>query len=115
MEIARLIERIQQKIAEVESLYQRQSGGASFCQVQRDGRVTGGLKYEEGRMVALHFARRALQQRGEAGLADIEEEEQTWLKALADLQAKPSLPMLWLAYRQGGVDAFHWLREQFGE
>lgn len=115
MDVARLIERIQQKIAEVESSYQQRSGGASMCQVQRDGRVTGGLKYEEGRMVALHFARRALQQRGETGFSDIEEEGQTWEKALADLQAKTPSSMLWLAYRQGGVDAFHWIREQIRE
>lgn len=53
---------LEQKIIDVERAYQTQAGGASFCQLQKDGRVTGGAKYEEGRLVALHTARRLLRE-----------------------------------------------------
>lgn len=111
MESLRLIECIRQKMAEVEAIYLRQSAGSSFCQIQKDGRVSGGLKYEEGRLVALHWVLRRLQQQGDPGLAEIAVERDQWLKALSDLQAKSPVPILWVAYRQGGVDALNWVME----
>jgi hypothetical protein len=111
VESAHLVEYIRQKMAEVEASYRRQSAGSSFCQIQKDGRVSGGLKYEEGRLVALQWVLRTLQKQGDAGFSVIAAERDYWLKALADVQAKSPPPILWVAYRQGGVDALTWVVE----
>ncbi|MBP1468959.1 hypothetical protein EYB53_024840 [Candidatus Chloroploca sp. M-50] len=80
------------------------TGGANVCQLQRDGRVTGGVKYDEGWLVALVTLRRSLRTEAEDAQV-VAEQRATWQAALAEQQQRipPSLP--WLAYRQGGVDA----------
>ncbi|NCC36874.1 MAG: hypothetical protein EOM24_33410, partial [Chloroflexia bacterium] len=82
----------------------RATGGANVCQLQRDGRVTGGVKYDEGWLVALVTLRRSLRTEAEDAQV-VAEQLATWQAALAEQQQRtpPSLP--WLAYRQGGVDA----------
>lgn len=86
------------------------TGGQNVCRLDREGRATGGVKYDEGRLVALRAARRLLRSVEPAQAA-------TSLRRLhaqwrADLQAhqrheRPALP--WLAYTQGGVDALEQL------
>lgn len=83
-----------------------QLGSATLCRIHTDGRVTGGAKYAEGRLVALADLQRRL--RGtEAGnpVAVWASELRRWADDLERLRAqdRPALP--WLAYRQGGVDA----------
>ena len=82
-----------------------QLGGATLCQIHTDGRVTGGAKYAEGRLVALADLQRRLRGADIEPLAVAHEELARWTADLERLRAqeRPSLP--WLAYRQGGVDA----------
>lgn len=99
-------------LAQVEQSFRSQAGGASFCQLQKDGRVTGGVKYDEGRLVALHWARRIIAAGGQDGIESCGEaiaaERKTWEAALDAVCAKEPPPMAWIAYRQGGVDALTW-------
>jgi len=110
-----ILEEIEYKIAEVERSYQAQAGKASFCQLQKDGRVTGGVKYDEGWLVALFAARRALKDRlslrEDACQAAIAVELADWREALTAQQVKEPPPIPWIAYRQGGVDALAWVSE----
>ena len=88
-------------------------GDATMCRIHRDGRVTDGAKYAEGRLVALADLERRL--RGSAP-ADFEalarSELQMWNEELARHRALPAPSLPWLAYRQGGCDA---LAEVIGE
>lgn len=104
-----ILEKIAQAIAQAERSTMGLTGGQAVCQLHKDGRVTGGVKYYEGRLVALYSIRRSM-----AGLTDvewarageaIENERATW-QELIDRHRRaerPSPP--WLAYGQGGLDA----------
>ncbi|MGB9631991.1 MAG: hypothetical protein ACPL8I_01560 [Chloroflexaceae bacterium] len=102
-ELARLIE---QRIAVAEHSLTDQTGGTNVCQLQQDGRVTGGMKYDEGRLVALSALRRRLR---EAGGGDprpiVAQDLATWQEALEAQQARERPAIQWVAYNQGGVDA----------
>ncbi len=116
-----ILDSIDKEIAEVTQSFQAQAGGASLCQLQKDGRVTGGVKYDEGRLVALNAARRLLSnrmpdQRNEgqeraAGIEAITAEQRTWLSRLAAQKAKERPAIAWIAYYQGGSDALVWVLE----
>lgn len=111
----KIVDQIDARLKAVEGSFQARSSGASFCQLQKDGRVTGGAKYDEGWMVALMAARRLVQAcpagDREARAGALQAEQNTWARALAVQQAKerPSLP--WTAYYQGGADALAWVLE----
>jgi hypothetical protein len=87
-----------------------QTAGTTVCRLQQDGRVTGGMKYDEGRLVTLSAARRRLRSMGDTPActdyrADLERELAVWRAALRAQQERPRPAVTWLAYRQGGVDA----------
>lgn len=104
-----LLQRLDAAIAAVQASLARQMGDATACQLHKDGRVTGGLKYDEGRLVALSNLRRSLRRQTfptQTALEAVLAEERTeWQELLARHQGavKPSLP--WVAYAQGGLDA----------
>lgn len=105
----RILEWLDQEIARAERDFARHAGNQSACQLHKDGRVTGGMKYDEGRLVALTAVRR-IARKGDAWtpaeLAEaLESEQKKWQRALRTYQsaAHPSMP--WVAYNQGGVDA----------
>lgn len=79
-------------------------GEQSMCSVHRDGRVTGGLKYQEGRLTAVAEAIRVAR-----GSSDIEAELvaqlQRWSDELDRRRAASPPSMAWVAYASGGVDA----------
>ncbi|MEI7772542.1 MAG: hypothetical protein WCI67_21310 [Chloroflexales bacterium] len=93
-----------------EQAYRGQTGGINVCQLQKDGRVTGGMKYVEGQLVTLTLLRRRLagadggNTRSAFGAA-ITDDLAVWRAALQAQQRRtpPSVP--WVAYCQGGVDA----------
>ena len=97
-------------IAAAERDYTAQSGGVSACQLQKDGRVTGGVKYAEGQLVTLTMLRRRLagpdggSTRSAFGAA-ITDDLAVWRAALQAQQGRTPLSVPWVAYRQGGVDA----------
>ena len=81
-----------------------QMGAQTLCELHHSGRVTGGLKYEEGKLAAFSALRRALQHSDDpaatmtAILAD-------WEADLARYITADPRSMPWVAYAQGGVDA----------
>lgn len=88
-----------------------QTGDRAICEMHKDGRVTGGLKYDEGRLVALNAVRRIIAATAADNrpatevAAELAAERARWRNQLADHQARkrPALP--WVAYFQGGDDA----------
>lgn len=84
-------------------------GAQTLCETHKSGRVTGGVKYDEGRMAAFSDLKRALRKSdplGASALHDLFTAEQARWQAQLDRhnrQPKPSMP--WIAYSQGGVDA----------
>lgn len=78
-----------------------QMGNASMCEIHKDGRVTGGLKYQEGRLV-------------EFGADILTAAQIKWTQQLERYQVPecPSIP--WIAYSQGGVDAIEQIRQATG-
>lgn len=85
------------------------TGGAGMCQIHKEGRVTGGLKYHEGRLVVLgeiirQFKRMSPFDAGEAAMI-LKNEGEKWQAQLARHQFKEQPAISWVAYSQGGVDA----------
>lgn len=89
------------QIAAANARLTAQTGTASLCEIGRAGGVTGGLKYEEGRLAAL-FALRRLPPADRAALAA---EHARWRAELARQQAQPRPAPSWVAYAQGALDA----------
>lgn len=107
-----LMATLEQQLAAAEQAVLASTGGAGWCQLQRDGRVTGGVKYDEGRLAALMGIRRRLRAADPADWPQLLADElHQWQQALAAVQAQPQPSMPWLAYRQGGVDALTALQE----
>lgn len=113
----RLLTWLDQGIARADQDFARHAGNQSACQLHKDGRVTGGMKYDEGRLVALTTVRRIVRKRdgwAPAELADLLADEQSrWQASLHTYQSaeRPSMP--WVAYNQGGVDALSAARAAF--
>lgn len=78
------------------------AGDLSLCAIGRSGRSFPGVKYHEGRTVALASIGRAMG--GGTGLdgaiADVDRE-------FGSLEALAAADPEWDAYRQGGLDALH--------
>lgn len=89
-----------------EKQHLQQSGGQGVCQIHKDGRVAGGLKYAEGQSVALDNIRRRLPgNTATQSRALIEEEANGWQRELEAQRQREYPSMPWLAYNQGGLDA----------
>jgi hypothetical protein len=108
-----LVPTLRQKLAEVESEYMSQTGGQNACRLQKDGRVTGGVKYEEGRLITLSQAKRLLSDNTtEVDFRkSIEKLLEEWQEELILLEQKEQPPVHWVAYRQGGVDGLQYVLE----
>lgn len=103
---------LDEQLAAAEQAVMVSTGGAAWCQLQRDGRITGGVKYDEGRLAALMAIRRRWRTSDPAAWEQLLVDElQQWQQGLADVQKQPKPALPWLAYRQGGVDALTMLHE----
>lgn len=81
-------------------------GDSTVCRIHRDGRVTGGAKYAEGRLVALADLQRRLRGSAPAEFDSLARSAlQMWNEELARQRALPTPSLPWVAYRQGGCDA----------
>ena len=84
-----------------------QMNNQSLCQIQKDGRITGGLKYDEGRLETLQTFRRLiaehLEQSPELIYAEVMRREAQLQKF--QQQSRPSIQ--WLAYWSGAVEMAH--------
>ncbi len=88
-------------------------GDSSLCRLHHDGRVTGGAKHAEGRVVALADLQRRLRPAAPEDFDTLARAEwQRWNDDLARHRSQPTPSLPWLAYRQGGCDA---LAEVLGE
>lgn len=92
------------------------TGSGGMCQLHKDGRVTGGLKYQEGRLVVLGSLIRQLKQGTTADVttalaASLTTEGEKWQAQLARYQAQARPAITWLAYCQGGVDTIAEIRQ----
>lgn len=115
-----LYERLAQLIATAERDYTTHTAGGNVCQIQKQGRVTGGMKYDEGRFIALHSARRLLLPSAcgadqAAYQTVIAEELARWRASLQLWQANPRPAIPWVAYYQGGSDALEALSALLAE
>jgi hypothetical protein len=108
MLVQTLLDHLETRRQETEAEIRQQTGSASVCQVHKDGRVTGGLKYHEGRLVALSDLVRDLKRSAadrDAITALLAAAAARWEAQLARHQASERPSILWVAYTQGGVDA----------
>ncbi len=107
-----LLTRVEQAVAAAEQEALAIAGGEAGCQLQRDGRVTGGVKYSEGKLAALMALRRQLRAAEPAAWTQLLMAELVrWQEALTHIRRQPQPSLPWLAYRQGGVDALAALRD----
>ena len=77
-------------------------GGVAACTRHKYGRVTGGMKYHEGRMVSYAEARRALAGGGLPVSRALHEHAQRWRD---EFRRRAGGPEPWLAYATGGLEA----------
>lgn len=100
----RLLAQIDQQIAAVGESMAAQMNNQSLCQIQKDGRITGGIKYDEGRLETLHTLRRIVTDNvdfsPELLYAELLRREAQLEKFVS--QDRPSIQ--WVAYGQGGAD-----------
>jgi hypothetical protein len=79
-------------------------GDSTTCRVHKDGRVTGGLKYTEGRLAAFAEARRL--GRDSHHLEDsLAAFVLTWREELERRTNETPTSMPWVAYATGGAEA----------
>ena len=86
-------------------------GAATYCRVHKDGRVTGGLKYHEGRMAALAEARRLARGPGNVKVALSPFGRAGW-SSQRRRAAEPASPP-WVSYATGGFEAADQTLEAF--
>ncbi|MFW5691572.1 MAG: hypothetical protein ACOCXZ_03630 [Chloroflexota bacterium] len=83
-------------------------GDQTLCQLHRDGRVSGGLKYDEGRLVAVRAAIRLLRGTSDIAVfrAGAHAERARWQNDLDKYLSAERRSMPWVAYSQGGADTW---------
>lgn len=92
------------------------TGSATMCQIHKDGRVTGGLKYQEGRLVILGSIIRQVRQLNHNAPLRVSldriltAETAYWSAQLARHQAAERPAITWVAYSQGGLDTLQEIR-----
>lgn len=93
------LEYLSAQIEQARRHFEAQLGEASVCAVTKEGRITGGIKYAEGRLIALRNLERRLRA-GEPLEAAVAAEVAYW-QALYEQRTA----IAWRAYAQGGRDA----------
>ena len=91
-----------------------ETGGSSVCRVHKDGRVTGGLKYHEGRLVALNEVRRLAHRAHDLPTA-LDDLEDHWTAELDVRRTAEHASPPWVAYATGGVEAIELATEVLAE
>lgn len=108
-----MVDWLETQIADAAGAMSQELGDRSVCTVHKDGRVTGGLKYQEGRMSAFAAMRRALV-RGEQATEVLAAADERWSAEFeARRRASPSSPT-WASYATGGRDAVREARKRLG-
>lgn len=119
MTTAALFDLLQTEIDRANAAMTARLGEQSLCEIHKDGHVTGGVKYDEGRLVALRGLLRKLRgvQPVDAAAAQvlIVDEQARWARELAKHQSAERKSIAWIAYSQGGTDACAGLLAQVAE
>jgi len=111
MEHESLLAQLQAMRLESESAMLEHAGDTSVCQIHKDGQVTGGLKYQEGRLVAVSDAMRQIKAQQQADVdAIVLAQLEKWQAQLTRHQTQAQPALSWVAYAQGGVDALEAIR-----
>ncbi len=107
MTASELVEHLAALQQGAERQLQGQMGNETACTLHKDGRITGGLKLAEGRMVALHTLIRLVRDAPvEADLtALVDAERSAWQQRRDEARRRTPSSLPWLAYAQGGIDA----------
>jgi hypothetical protein len=93
-------------ITSAEREYHAALGGEAACRIHRDGRVTGGMTYHEGRLVALREARRLLSASPpERWPGELSALRDRWAADLETRKRSRINTPAWIAYATGGHDA----------
>lgn len=95
---------LEAEIAAAATAMEGELGADSMCTVHKDGRVTGGLKYREGRLSAFAEARRLARARSDIEAA-LTAQLQRWSDELERHRTSSPPSMAWVAYATGGFDA----------
>jgi hypothetical protein len=106
---ARILARLDMRAEAAARTLARAESGQELAVLDRQGRIGGGAKYEEGRFAALRECRRAVaESAADAGNADlllaVDGCQDRWRKLLAIHEAKGAPSLDWVAYAQGGCD-----------
>ncbi len=104
MDRSALLEALEARVEATARQIEQELGGATACTLHRDGRVTGGVKYHEGRLVSYRSMLRALHAAPQRPLSEILHEYAGHWRAELDRHAGRGAT-LWAAYATGGLDA----------
>lgn len=99
------LSRLDELISTTEETLRNEMGAVTSCQIHKDGRVTGGTKYLEGKLVGLTRLRRVVTEAAEDDVREALRAELTAWEAEWRLRTEaphPSPP--WVAYATGGLD-----------
>jgi len=99
-----LLKALEDRVEATADRISRDLGDDTACTVHRDGRVTGGLKYLEGRLIAYRDLRNALVADPERATAEVLGEHTARWRAELDRHAGRGATQ-WAAYATGGLDA----------
>ncbi len=102
-----LLVRLDDRIAAVGESMMGQMNNQSLCQIQKDGCITGGLKYDEGRLETLQTFRRLIAEHLEHSPGLIHAEVLRREAQLERFQQQSHPSIQWLAYWLGAVDMAH--------
>ncbi len=99
-------EAIDRLMATAEKDYRTALGGEAACTVHRDGRVTGGITYHEGRLIALREAQNLIEGSTPDTLpSELVALRDRWRNELETRRTGRINTPPWVAYATGGVDA----------
>ena len=109
-----LLKKIHDHITAIGASMAAQMNNQSLCQIQKDGRITGGLKYDEGRLETLQTVRRLIAEHLEQSPELIHAEVMRREAQLEKFQQQSRPSIQWLAYWSGAVEMAHkilaWMR-----
>lgn len=99
-----LLRALEDRVEATAGLLTDELGDATACTLHRDGRVTGGVKYHEGRLVSYRGLRNALLDEPARPIGDVLAEHTARWRSELDRHAGRG-PNQWAAYATGGLDA----------
>jgi hypothetical protein len=104
MDRSSLLRALQDRVEATARRLEDDLSGATACTLQRDGRVTGGVKYHEGRLVSYRALARTLGETPDDRVPEVLAEHAARWRADLERHAGRGATQ-WAAYATGGLDA----------